>query len=106
MSQSYTQFSQAIPCANQEQVDWLRAELDKWKEGKCEFVSDDDCAPEYEIENPGANAKPEDKGKPQVIVFTEESGSVEGVASLVCAFQDKFKIQEPWYMEAAFYCSK
>jgi len=49
MSQSYTQFSQAISCANADQLAWLVAELDKWKEGKCDEVGEDDCAPEYEV---------------------------------------------------------
>lgn len=108
MSNCYTQFSAIIPCQNEEQRQWLLARLTYASSGLPDaeemlssLLEADILLDPYDLS--GVIAQPSNwMPGYDVWVYSEESGSLEGVASIVSLLQTTFNIQEPWGAEASF----
>lgn len=98
MANCYTQFSEVIPCENEEQVEWLMGSLaTAVKDEGCESEdSDDDGYPPCEFERDGSG----------VWVHSEDGGDLEALVNVICSFQEKFSIGDPWSLAWAETCSR
>ena len=84
MANNYMQFSETIPCADDEQKRWLLTALEEEEEHVCEHGEEEDS----------------------IWVYSEDEANLDVLVALVCAFQEKFNIEEPWSLEYASTCSK
>lgn len=93
MANNYTQFSEEIVCATEEQAAWLVAELLK---------ETDDGGPSCEAELEGKT-----RGSlPRVWIHSEEDANLEAMVDVLCEFQNCFKLKEPITVSWAYTCSK
>ena len=92
MANNYTQFSVSLFYDTDEQYEWLRRELEKMNDG------DEGPVCEYRDE----------PGKPPFFwLYTEESaGDIGKLADVVAAYQQQFRVMEPWFLTWAHTCGK
>jgi len=91
MANTYTQFSEMIPCETKEQQEWLMQEI-------AVAVYDDDGA-----RHPACDLRAD---RENVWVYSEDSADIGALADIVADFQLRFEVDEPWTLTWAETCSK
>lgn len=103
MANNYLLFSEVLPCANQEQQDWLMERFLLAEE------SEADAEVDYGIDAPecGAPCQAERHDDPLgVWLYTEESGELNVLDHIIRAFQRRFATTEPFILTYALTCSR
>lgn len=86
MANNYLQFSTSIPTPKEHRQALLDA-IDKFEQDECLGV----CVSE------------EESGEEELIVWSEESGDIEGLAKIVAQWQKDNNITKPWTCWKCFY---
>jgi len=92
MANNHTQFSEVIPCETKEQMQWLEEML-------ATAVRIDDEEEGYPVCDLGRKAD-------GIWVHSSDWGDLEALVGVVCAFQQRFQITEPWSLTWADTCSR